>query len=58
MKAGGSDDGIGLPEGFEVHDRKSLGLRLVGTLAKQLDAALSSSGVGGASFELTFPVET
>ena len=53
-----ADDGIGFPEGFNVRDQKSLGLRLIGTLAKQLDATLASSGSGGASFELTFPVET
>ncbi len=53
-----ADDGIGFPEGFEIRQQKSLGLRLIGTLARQLDATLSSSGSGGASFELTFPVET
>ncbi|MEI9938694.1 MAG: PAS domain S-box protein [Pseudomonadota bacterium] len=53
-----ADDGIGFPEGFEIREQKSLGLRLIGTLAKQLDATLSSSGSDGAAFELTFPVET
>jgi PAS domain S-box-containing protein len=53
-----ADDGIGFPEGFNLREQKSLGLRLLGTLAKQLDATLTSSGSGGASFELTFPVET
>jgi PAS domain S-box-containing protein len=53
-----ADDGIGFPEGFNLRDQKSLGLRLLGTLARQLDATLTSSGSGGASFELTFSVET
>ena len=53
-----ADDGIGFPEGFNVREQKSLGLRLIGTLARQLDAKLTSSGSGGASFELTFAVET
>jgi PAS domain S-box-containing protein len=53
-----ADDGVGFPEGFDVRDQKSLGLRLIATLAKQLDATLTSSGSAGASFELTFPVET
>ena len=53
-----ADDGIGFPEGFNLREQKSLGLRLLGTLAKQLDATLTSSGSGGASFELTFSVET
>ncbi len=53
-----ADDGVGFPEGFNLRDQKSLGLRLIGTLAKQLDATLTSSGSGGASFELTFRVGT
>jgi len=52
-----ADDGVGLPEGFNMLGQKSLGLRLIGTLAKQLDAKLTCSGSAGASFELTFPVE-
>jgi len=53
-----ADDGIGFPEGFNIREQKSLGLRLIGTLAKQLDASLTSHGSGGAAFELTFPVES
>ena len=53
-----ADDGVGFPEGFNLHKQKSLGLRLLGTLAKQLDATLTSSSSGGASFELTFSVVT
>jgi len=53
-----ADDGIGFPEGFEIRNQKSLGLRLIGTLAKQLDATMTTKGSGGASFELIFPVET
>jgi two-component sensor histidine kinase len=33
-----------------------LGLRLIGTLARQLDAKLTVNRSSGASFELTFPV--
>jgi two-component sensor histidine kinase len=51
-----ADDGVGVPEGFIVHEARSLGLRLIGTLARQLDATFSVSGSKGASFELTFPV--
>jgi len=51
-----TDDGIGLPSEF-MRETKSLGLRLVRTLAGQLEATLSvgSTSDGGARFELTFP---
>jgi PAS domain S-box-containing protein len=48
------DDGVGLPEGFDVMTSESLGLQLVCTLAEQLDAKLEVSGEGGATFQLTF----
>ncbi|MEO7037914.1 MAG: PAS domain S-box protein [Polyangiaceae bacterium] len=53
-----TDDGIGLPEGFDVRVEKSLGIRLIRTLAKQLDATLASTASNGAAFELTFSVGT
>jgi PAS domain S-box-containing protein len=48
------DDGIGLPESFDIRTSTSLGLHLVHTLAKQLDAELMVRRERGASFELTF----
>jgi two-component sensor histidine kinase len=51
-----ADDGVGLPEGFAVQEPSSLGLRLIGTLSRQLDANLTVNRGRGASFELTFPV--
>jgi two-component sensor histidine kinase len=50
-----ADDGVGLPDGFAVQEARSLGLRLIGTLARQLDATLTVNRGKGASFELTFP---
>jgi two-component sensor histidine kinase len=50
-----SDDGIGLPKGFEVTKAKSLGLRLVTLLAKQLHGAMTIVRKDGVAFHLTFP---
>jgi two-component sensor histidine kinase len=51
------DDGVGLPERFDVDTAESVGLRIVSTLAQQLAAQLEVSGRSGASFRLTFPAE-
>ena len=52
-----SDDGVGLPQGYDVRNSESLGLQLVSTLSDQLDAELEIDGRGGATFQLTFPAE-
>src|SRR6266516_2139257 len=52
-----SDDGVGLPQGYDVRNSESLGLQLVCTLSEQLNAELEIDGRQGASFELTFPAE-
>lgn len=49
-----SDDGTGLPAGFDIERLTSMGLQLVCTLAKQLEADLVVRGDGGATFQLTF----
>jgi len=49
------DDGVGLPEGFDIHKVESMGLQLVCTLAEQLDADLVVRSDRGAAFQLTFP---
>jgi two-component sensor histidine kinase len=51
-----SDDGVGLPPGLDARMSGSLGLELVRMLAKQVDAELEVSGVGGTSVRLTVPV--
>jgi len=56
LRLGVADDGVGLPGEFSLQNTKSLGLRLVATLANQLDAELTVGAAGGgASFSLTFP---
>jgi PAS domain S-box-containing protein len=51
-----SDTGVGLPEGFEIGNTTSLGLRLVESLARQIDGTLDISGApgGGTRFAITF----
>jgi two-component sensor histidine kinase len=52
------DNGVGLPAGLDVRGGKSLGLRLVNTLVRQLRGTLDIADRGGACFELHFAVET
>jgi len=49
-----SDNGIGLPENFSIHQTDSLGLKLIEVLSMQLEADLQYQSNNGASFELTF----
>jgi PAS domain S-box-containing protein len=50
-----ADDGVGLPTGFDARRSTSMGLQLVHTLARQLEADLIVKSDGGASFQLIFP---
>ena len=51
------DNGIGLPEGFDARNAKSLGLKLVNFLAKyQLRATVGVQSGQGTEFEIRFPV--
>jgi two-component system, sensor histidine kinase PdtaS len=49
-----SDDGVGLPEGFDLLDTPSLGLQLVNTLARQLGGEVEVGDGAGARFSITF----
>jgi PAS domain S-box-containing protein len=48
------DSGIGLPDDFDICDTQTLGLRLVSTLARQIDGTIKVDGKRGAAFQLTF----
>ncbi|HKI73911.1 MAG TPA: histidine kinase dimerization/phosphoacceptor domain -containing protein, partial [Pseudomonadales bacterium] len=50
-----SDDGVGLPEGFEPSSSTSMGMEIVSILTQQLDGCLHIEGRQGASFEISFP---
>lgn len=52
-----ADDGIGLPEGFDLHSTQSLGLKLVASLTSELGGHLEAASTGGAVFSITFPVQ-
>ncbi len=49
-----SDDGVGVPEGFDLHRDRNLGLELVDTLTEQLDGTISCDRRKGLSYLLTF----
>jgi two-component sensor histidine kinase len=52
-----ADDGVGLPAELDVRTARSLGVRLVRTLARQLDGTIEyRSADPGAEVRLTFPL--
>ena len=54
-----SDDGVGLPVGFDIDKSKTLGLRLVKILAKdQLQGTLEVTSDDGVTFRIEFETET
>ncbi|MEA1895590.1 MAG: histidine kinase dimerization/phosphoacceptor domain -containing protein [Euryarchaeota archaeon] len=53
-----SDDGVGMPAGFDIDKTESLGLRLVKILATdQLQGDLGIIGNGGTTFLITFGID-
>ena len=50
-----ADDGIGMDAGLDWTTTRSLGLRLVRTLAQQLGAQIDVKSQGGTHVQLTFP---
>ncbi len=55
-----SDEGAGLPEGFDInHPRKSLGFRVISGLVKQLmgDLKISQNTPRGTLFTIKFPLD-
>lgn len=50
-----ADNGIGLPQDFDWTASRTLGLRLVRTLAQQLHAVVELNRENGAAFSITFP---
>jgi two-component sensor histidine kinase/PAS domain-containing protein len=52
------DNGVGLPDGLDWREAKSLGLRLVQMLAKQLGATVEAGSNNGTKFEIAFSTST
>jgi two-component sensor histidine kinase len=50
-----SDAGVGLPAGFDWMQARSLGLKIIRVLAKQLRGSLEVGAAPGASFTVRFP---
>jgi len=49
-----ADNGIGLPDGFDIEKSESLGMQLIIALTSQLDGELKFSGESGTRFSITF----
>jgi two-component system, sensor histidine kinase PdtaS len=49
-----ADNGIGLPRGCDWETSPTLGLRLVRTLSRQIEATLQVTGGNGTAFSITF----
>jgi two-component sensor histidine kinase len=49
-----SDNGVGLPEGFQIQDCESLGLKLVRVLVKQLKGSINLNSSNGTEFTIKF----
>ncbi|MDI6644216.1 MAG: histidine kinase dimerization/phosphoacceptor domain -containing protein [Methanobacteriaceae archaeon] len=49
-----SDDGVGMPDGFDFQKSKSLGLHLVNSLSDQIDAELKMENRLGTTFYVIF----
>ena len=52
-----SDDGIGIPDGFDPAKSISLGVQLVSTLVEQLDGQLEIVRQQGTTIRVRFPIE-
>ena len=51
------DEGKGLPSGFDLKAGKGLGMRIIGALAKQLDAEIAMVAHNpGTEFRLVMPL--
>jgi PAS domain S-box-containing protein len=49
------DDGVGLPESFNIKKASSMGSQIIQTLVDQIHARIHVSGNEGASFRIIFP---
>ena len=52
------DNGVGLPNHFDIHNTKTLGLNLVNALVGQIDGSLKVVNEEGIKFIVTFPYQS
>ncbi|MEI6668872.1 MAG: hypothetical protein WCP29_12005 [Acidobacteriota bacterium] len=52
----GSENGVGLPDGFDLSASRSLGLKLVSVLAGQLRGTFHLTSGAGVRAEIRFPL--
>ena len=52
-----SDNGIGLPEGFDISNIDSMGLKLVNILVKQIDGNFKIESKNGTRCQVEFMIE-
>lgn len=53
-----SDDGVGLPENFEVRSGKSIGMWIIDVMLKKLKGSIIyNDREGGSHFRISFPIE-
>ncbi|GBO51556.1 circadian input kinase A [Pseudanabaena sp. lw0831] len=50
-----SDNGVGLPEGFELENSEGLGIQLIQSLTEQLEGNLIYDGKNGLMIRISFP---
>ncbi len=50
------DNGIGIPEGLDIMGGKSLGLKIIKTLVKQIDGELITDFTNGTQFKINFKI--
>jgi two-component sensor histidine kinase len=51
-----ADDGIGLPDSFDLNQLRSLGLQLTRDLIQQLSGSLTIVHAPGTAFHISFPL--
>ena len=51
-----NDNGIGLPENFDISNQRSLGMTLISTLTDQLKGEIDISSDNGTKVEISFDV--
>jgi two-component sensor histidine kinase len=51
------DDGIGLPDDFDLSQRTSMGSQIIHLLTRQLEGEIKIEVTKGASFSIILPLE-